>query len=132
VPCIFWNPLLFRPGMRKNAVGAHVDLNPTIFGLLGIPLPSTWQGRSLLDPDRANRAYFSCNTGNLLQGLREGPYKYIYNATLGREELYNLVSDPTEQANLAKLQPDRCSMFRQRLAAWASFDRKHLAELTGK
>jgi arylsulfatase A-like enzyme len=132
VPCIFWNPKLFHPGKRSDAVGAHVDLNPTIFDLLGLPLPAAWQGRSLLDPWRPNRAYFSCNTGSLLQGLREGTYKYIYNATLGREELYELAGDPTEQVNLAKLQPDRCAVFRQHLAAWASFDRKHLADLTGK
>jgi arylsulfatase A-like enzyme len=132
VPCIFWNPKLFHPGMRNNAVGAHVDLNPTIFGLVGLPPPATWQGRSLLDPQRSDRAYFSCNTGNLLQGLRDGTYKYVYNATLGREELYNLINDPTEQVNLAKLQPDRCAVCRQRLAAWASFDRKHLDELTAQ
>ncbi len=129
VPCILWNPRLFSPGTHSDAGGAHVDLNPTIFDLLGVPPPAAWQGTSLLDRARSNRAYFTCNTGNLLEGLRDGNDKFIYNVTLGREELFDLTSDPNEQNNLAKLQPDRCRQYRQRLSAWATFEQAHLGKL---
>jgi arylsulfatase A-like enzyme len=130
VPCIFWSPTLFTPGTRSDAIGAHVDLNPTLFDVLGFPAPPDWQGISLFDPGRPQRAYFSCNTGNLLEGLRDGHEKYIYNLTLGREELYDLDADPAEQINIAARLPDRCHEYRQRLSAWTKFERDHLKALT--
>jgi arylsulfatase A-like enzyme len=129
VPCILWSPALFNPGGRSDAVGAHVDLNPTVFDLMGIPSPASWQGHSLLDPDRPQRAYFNCNTGYLLEGMCQDHMKFIYNMTLAREELYDLNSDPDEQHNLAAQQPDLCSVYRQRLAAWSSYEKSHLDAL---
>ncbi|MDB5291051.1 MAG: hypothetical protein JWL69_2292 [Phycisphaerales bacterium] len=130
VPCIFWNPGLFgKWNHHSDTVGAHIDLNPTILDLLDIPLPENWQGASLFDPDRPDRCYFSCNTGNLLQGLREENWKFVYNVTLAREELYDLTSDPAEQTNLAAQEPSRSKTYRERLAAWARFEREHLGKL---
>jgi arylsulfatase A-like enzyme len=129
VPCILWNPTLFAPGARNDMIGAHVDLNPTIFDVLGIAPPSDWQGTSLFDPSHPQRAYFSCNTGNLLEGVRDGNEKFIYNMTLGGEELYDLHTDPAEQFNIAGRWPDRCHTYRQRLASWALFERDHLKAL---
>jgi hypothetical protein len=37
--------------------------------------------------------------------LVQGPYKYIRHLEDGREELYDLVSDPSESNNLAATQP---------------------------
>lgn len=126
VPCIFWNPRVMAGKGRSDVVGAHVDLNPTLFDLLGITPPTDWQGTSIFDPSHPSRAYFSCNTGNLLEGLRDGDRKFIYNLTLGREELYDLKTDPEEQQNLAAGDPQVCREYRQRLSAWAQFERDHL------
>jgi arylsulfatase A-like enzyme len=129
VPLILWSPALFHTGGLTDVVGAHIDLNPTIMDILGIASPGSWQGRSLRDPSRPQRAYFSCNTGNLLQGMRQGNDKFIYNLNEAREELYDLASDPTEQRNLATQRPDLCKIYRQRLAAWAGYQTNHLSAL---
>ena len=129
VPCILWCPKLFAPGGRSDVVGAHIDLNPTIFDLLGLPCPPAWQGTSLFDPSRAQRAYFSCNTGNLLEGMRDGSEEFIYNLSLDRQELYDLARDPDEQHNIAGLHPEQCRECRLRLSAWAQFQRAHLETL---
>jgi lipoteichoic acid synthase len=129
VPCIFWNPRIMANRGRSDVVGAHVDLNPTLFDLLGLPAPAAWQGTSLFDPTHPSRAYFSCNTGNLLQGLRDENRKFIYNLTLGREELYDLDADPEEQRNIAQQRPQDCREYRQRLSAWGNFEHNHLKTL---
>ena len=61
--------------------------------------------------------------------MREQDWKYIINATWGREELYDLSRDPSEQTNLASQDPDRCHRLRQRLAAWVDYEGQHMKQL---
>ncbi len=118
VPLMLWSPTLFEGGGRRETVGGHVDVNPTILDLLGVPAPASWEGRSVFDPDRPPRAYFYAANDDYLLGVRESQYKYVYNVTRGREELYDLERDPDEQVNVAALHPEKCRTLRQRLAAW--------------
>jgi arylsulfatase A-like enzyme len=118
VPLLIWNPRLFPTGGRDRTIGALVDLNPTLLDVLGLPAPEGWEGRSLFTPDRPPRAYFYAANDDYLLGVREGDVKYIYNATRGREELYDLRRDPDERQNAAAAHPERCRVLRQRLAAW--------------
>lgn len=129
VPFILWNPRVFGGGRRSATVGSQVDLNPTIVDCLGLPSSKAWQGHSLFDPARPPRAYFYAANDDYLFGVREDNWKYIYNATLGREQLYDLATDPTEQMNVAADHPDRCLRLRQRVAAWLRFEKQHLGRL---
>lgn len=118
VPLMIWNPKLFPEGQRRDTVGGHVDLSPTILDLVGAPAPAAWQGTSLLAAQRPPRAYFYAANDDYLLGLREGRFKYVYNVTLGRDQLYDLLADPLEQVNLAEQHPEKCAELRRRLAAW--------------
>jgi len=129
VPLIVWNPKLFNPGGRPKAIGGQVDLNPTVLDVLGVPAPKSWQGRSMLDPRRPQRAYFYAANDDYLLGMRENDWKYIYNATLGRDQLFNLQNDPQEQNNVSHDQPDVAQRLRQRLAAWLKYEKNHLQRL---
>ncbi len=129
VPLLIWSPRLYPAGGRAPTVGGHVDLNPTITDLMGWPASPTWQGRSLFDPGRPPRTYFYAANEDYLLGVREGSWKYIYNATRGREELYDLARDPDEKENRATEEPARCRTLRQRVAAWKDDTGKRLARL---
>ena len=126
VPLVLWNPRLFAGAGRSRAVGSHVDLNPTLAELLGLQPPGGWQGRSLLDPARPDRAYFVAGLGEYQFGLREGEHKYVYSATFGRERLYDLELDPDELQDLAARHPQLCRRQRQRLAAWIAYEEEFL------
>ena len=118
VPLMLWNPRLFN-GSRSETVGSHVDLAPTLLDVIGMPPPRGWDGRSFFDASRPSRAYmFAVAFGQYLLGVRDGDWKYIYDARRGREELYDLSVDPDEQKNVAPAYPDRALRQRQRLAAW--------------
>ena len=131
IPLMIVNPgTAARPvAGRSSTVGGHVDINPTITDLMGWPASPTWQGHSLFDPKRPPRTYFYAANEDYLLGVREGEWKYIYNATRGREELYDLARDPDEQENRAAREPERCRELRQRLAAWKDHTGRHLARL---
>ena len=108
VPLIIWNPRLFRDGGRVTTVGSHIDLAPTILDLLGLRSPNGWDGASLFDERKPPRAYlFAAAWGQYLLGVRSGDWKYIYDARLGSEELYNLTEDPDERRDLSRLEPVR-------------------------
>jgi hypothetical protein len=49
----------------------------------------------------------------------------VFNATLGQDELYDVVKDKLEQNNIAAQHPDICKPMRQRLAAWVHYERDH-------
>lgn len=126
VPLVLWNPRLFGGSGRSRTVGSHVDLNPTLAELLGLAPPGGWQGRSLFDPSRPDRAYFVAGLGEYQFGVREGEHKYIYSATFGSERLYDLERDPDELENRAAEHPELCRRQRQRLAAWIAYEEEFL------
>jgi lipoteichoic acid synthase len=134
VPLAVWNPRMFRalaPESRHlGQVGTHIDVNPTVLELLGDGArPESWQGRSLFDPEHAGRAYFLSTNGDYLLAVREGTWKYVFNATLSRQTLYDLASDPTEQRDAAGEHRDLCETFRQRLTGWVRHENEHYSSL---
>jgi arylsulfatase A-like enzyme len=124
VPLLIWWPRRYPAPERAPIIGGHVDLAPTIAELAGVPPAPDWQGRSLFDPTHAPRAYFYVAQDEFKLAVREGAWKYILDLRMGADELYDLEHDPTEQRNLAAVQPDRSARLRQRLSAWAEANRR--------
>lgn len=120
VPCMLWNPRLFSPGKRLATVAGHIDLSPTITDLLGFEPAPTWQGHSIFDPASPARAYFYASYDDYYLGVRQGEWKYIYNATTGFDELYNLRLDPQEKTDVFADHPQICRELRGRVGAWVS------------
>jgi len=100
------------PGVRPGRVGAtvgHVDIFPTVCGLLGLPAPPALHGRSLVPlmnggKDKPRPVYFESLEPYLnygcapLRGFIEDGTKYV-DAPL--PEVYDLGRDPQEASNLA-------------------------------
>ncbi len=126
VPLLLWNPRLFAGQARGTIIGGHVDVNPTIADILGIEPDGAWQGQSLFDPAKPNRAYFLAIAGGDVFGVREGNLKYIYDVTSGTESLFNLESDPLELSAIDE--PATVQRLRQRVAAWVTFEDAFLWE----
>jgi len=124
VPLLVWSPRFYKTSSRADAVGSQVDLAPTLASLAGVPPAADWEGRNLLGSAHPPRAYFYVAEDHFTLGVRENQWKYIYDLREGTEELYDLVTDPTEQRNVAKANPDVCARLRQRLAAWTEANRR--------
>ena len=99
-----------------------MDLGATLADVLSLQPSEEWQGHSMFDPARPQRAYYLASIGEYLFGVRDGKWKYTFEATSGREFLTDLTVDPDESKNVADLQPDLCREFRHRVAAWVDFE----------
>jgi glucan phosphoethanolaminetransferase (alkaline phosphatase superfamily) len=82
----------------------QLDVAPTIVERLGLPVPGSWQGRSLLDPTIRTESEHQTTLKAPCYAVirREAPklYKYM-RCFVGRsEELYDLAVDPGERINI--------------------------------
>lgn len=130
VPLVLLHPSLKNLPRRDKTVGRHIDIAPTLLGLLGVPAPREWQGRNLLQeqPGEDRSAYFLCVGNEVVLGLRDGDLKYHYYVDTAREELFDLAKDPAEEHNLARKRPEQCAKFRARVGGMVTYQREFLAE----
>ncbi len=87
------------------------DLLPTFLDVAGAPVPETVEGRSLFDPVRGtgppwrqllDLEHSTCYwKGNNWTALTDARWKYIWFAPEGKEQLFDLATDPQETKDLA-------------------------------
>jgi lipoteichoic acid synthase len=117
VPCFFINDALEKKWI--NEPGGIIDVAPSVLNVLGIECPFSWQGSSLFNRNRYQPVYFFAPWSDYLFGFRQGDLKFIYNASKGKTELYNIRDDPEEANNLSgKI---RMSYAHERLAGWTQY-----------
>lgn len=107
------NQLETKGGVDTYPV-SHVDLPPTIFDFMGVPIPKLFMGHSLKDQilhqKRANEHIFmefgryevdhdGFGGMQLVRSVFDGRYKLVINL-LTSDELYDLETDPHEVTNL--------------------------------
>jgi arylsulfatase A-like enzyme len=115
VPLLLHWPGRLPAGLRIHTPVSLADVPATIAELAGAPAPPGEDGRSLAaaaeggaEPEaRALLAHHhpvDGAPGGVKTGLRIGTWKYV-RSTQGREELYDLATDPHEQIDLAPARP---------------------------
>ena len=60
---------------------------------------------------------------------KKGQMKYINFINNGKQELYNLTDDPTEQNNLASKMPKLASSFKQQMIHWVTTNKVALPKV---
>lgn len=119
-------PVTLLGPQLKNVMGAvefptsHIDLAPTILGLVGVTPPCTMKGRDLTRSTEARVVLFGGRPPNGQLGLVDGPWKYILNEN-GQEELYHLPDDPEERTDLTRDHTEQAAGYRKRLKQWVGF-----------
>jgi arylsulfatase A-like enzyme len=141
VPFTLRAPGLLTP-KRVAASVSMVDLTPTLLDVLGLAVPASMEGRSLLPVIRGEEgdrpAFSQTYYGNRQTSLRVGKTKYIYTPApppkesddrnpdgwfadwpkQASEELYDLAADPGELENLAARDADATQALRKWLEVW--------------
>lgn len=125
VPCLIRWPGRIEPGTVTSEVGATLDLLPTLASIANADLPNgvVIDGEDLspvLAGGRRERSPFHFYKGKQLEALRDGPWKlHIRRGKKEVCELYDLETDPGEQADLAETHPEVVERMR---AAAADYD----------
>ncbi len=132
VPFLIYNEYIFPKSIHYSAVSRHIDVLPTILDILGIPKEKTHEGVSLISRGSHQVAFFYTSWRNQLLGIRDGPWKYIFNLYFGTEELYNLHKDSLERKNLWKEHPDIVRGYREYLQKIMSYQRKYFETVLGE
>jgi arylsulfatase A-like enzyme len=125
VPYLILVPGVITETCRVARPASLIDTAPTILDLLGLPLPITWQGYTLLSGE-ARAALFYSDYSLGLVGLRDGPWKFIYELGSGHPRFFNLMLDPAERRNLADRYPSLITNYRERLIKWSAAQKARL------
>jgi arylsulfatase A-like enzyme len=108
-----------RDEARVGRVVSLVDTAPTVLDLLGLPIPPSYQGGSLLD-GQSRLALFCTDYTLGLLGLRDGRWKLLHELESGRSRLYDLGADAGERHDLSAQFPERAEAYREHLLRWAA------------
>lgn len=110
------------PGSRSKAVVEQRDIMPTLLEAAGLPIPAEIDGRSFLaqakgDPTPVRPWLHGELTthGQSVQWLTDENEKYVWFSSDGREQLFDLASDPQELKDLAR---SPTSETQAKLATW--------------
>jgi len=99
---------------------SHLDLAPTILGLLGLEAPCTMKGRDLTASDERRVVLFGGRPPGAQRGLVDGRWKYLEEED-GPQMLFDLDSDPGERVNRIAGREGQAAAYRARLDAWRAF-----------
>ena len=96
IPLVIWAPDL-KPRVVES-LGSHIDIVPTILGILGIEKPAFVDGENLLNLS-GNKPREILSIWKNHKSIMDHSWKLIL-SSYGAEEFYNLRDDPQEQKNL--------------------------------
>jgi arylsulfatase A-like enzyme len=128
VPLLFYGPGVFPSAKVIPDQVRQIDFFPTLIEALGLEMPLSVHGRSLLPlikgESMAEAPAHVAAVGGPLQGsknwrvgIRTGGWKYVFapqNPAIP-EEVYHLRSDPQEWRNLSKKQPAAAEALKRQL-----------------
>jgi glucan phosphoethanolaminetransferase (alkaline phosphatase superfamily) len=126
VPFLIAAPGRMREQKRVRKVVSLVDTAPTILALLGISPPPSYQGASMLDGAQRMALFFADYSLGLL-GLRDGPWKFVYELESGRAKLFDLERDPREISDVSARETARASWYVEAVRGWCSAQKRYIA-----
>ncbi len=136
VPLIFTGPGIPSRQVVRTQVSL-IDVAPTILDYLHVPVPGSMEGTSLMpvihgDEEPCGYQFFETSfwkRKNDIRGVREGPWKIVFNFKDVAVEAYDLETDPLEQTNILIEMPGETK--RQMISAFKTW-RKKMKKPSGK
>jgi glucan phosphoethanolaminetransferase (alkaline phosphatase superfamily) len=85
----------------RKEYATQPDIAATIVDRLGLPIPKTWEGKSLLKKEFSPFSFHCINNSYAIINYQENKiFKYCYNSETKNEAVYELKSDLYEKKNI--------------------------------
>lgn len=113
--------------------GQHIDVPPTLFGLLGLPSHPSFQGVDLLASDKPIKPRSRFILAQALKtqyGIIRDNFKLIYSPRRRSYELYGLANDPGEYENLIGRHPSIEKDLKNRLHSWIALQLDYYGDMS--
>jgi arylsulfatase A-like enzyme len=119
VPLLIKFPFSSRTGVEANPI-QMVDIGPTIFDILRLPLPGDLSGTPYGDPEKPIVGeFFKSTLGvGVHRVLYQGKHKLMHYTQSRNSELYDLGEDPGETRDLSKEKERAVLKLSDRLSEW--------------
>ena len=103
IPLLLWGPeAVIGPGGRVSDRLAELrDIMPTLLDAAGVPIPSSLDGESLLQPGKGRAFLHGEHTAgpDSTHWIVTARDKYIWFSQTGKEQYFDLQADPQERHN---------------------------------
>jgi glucan phosphoethanolaminetransferase (alkaline phosphatase superfamily) len=126
IPFVIVAPGLMDRQVRVRNVVSLVDTAPTILDLVGISVPPNYQGRSMLDSAPRMALFFADYSIGML-GLRDGPWKFVYELDSRRSRMFDLDHDAHERTDVSMSNPERAAWYGRIVQGWSSSQKSYVA-----
>ncbi len=118
VPFVISGPQLAGGPRTVTETTSHLDLAPTLLGLLDVDVPFTMKGRDLVKNDEPRFLVLATRPPLSQIGIRSGPYKLVLWQETGAVELFDIDADPFERDDIAARFPDVVQKLRPLGLGW--------------
>ena len=127
VPLVLSGPQMAQSSGAVTLPTGHIDLAPTLLGLLGLDPPATMKGRNLTRNSEPRVVILATRPPLSQVGVRAGPWKLVHWAETGANELFDVERDPDERVDLSASQRELVSTLDAIGHRWQTHSR-HLIE----
>ncbi len=115
--------ILYTPGGKytvSDKLAQHIDISPTILGIMGMKKHSSFQGVDLNSEKISSRPVFMVVQTMVTKqiGIVMNNWKLIKDLNMDISYLYNLEKDPLEKNDLHWKQPEKTRLLEERLDLW--------------
>jgi arylsulfatase A-like enzyme len=104
IPMLFYGKPIDLQRFKNLKYAFSTDVAPTLIDCLGLKIPETWEGYSLLKTNGLENRKDYLQMATIFKGWIEKKdttcFKYIQNLQSKQAELYDLNADPNENHNL--------------------------------
>jgi arylsulfatase A-like enzyme len=127
VPLVMSGPQIATANGTVTLPTGHIDLAPTLLGLLGLEPPATMKGRDLTRNSEPRVVILATRPPLSQIGVRAGPWKLVHWAETGVNELFDVAHDPDERVDLSSRHPELLATLDAIGRRWQTHSR-HLIE----
>jgi Sulfatase len=106
VPFIIHGPQLAGVSGAVTLPTGHIDIAPTLLGLLGIEPPSTMKGRNLVRNSEGRIVILATRPPLSQVGVRAGRWKLVHWGESGVNEVFDVANDPDERNDVSSSHRD--------------------------